>query len=251
MCRGDNGFSSEGGLARLEVVVEFGPVLEEREIIHSSQGLPVTLHCFVEAVPEALVTWSMEGEELSPLHHTITREGGLHTLAVVPPVADTKDAQDISFSCQATNTRGNATKTFLVTSKPGQPVFTSSPNSSSSDSILLEWTVVTSLALESCQLVVLGPKSFTLNETLNSEGSFISGPESKGEYTGRYTLGPGLVEGGNYRARVRGTNSHGQGPESEWFVVTLPSVSVSPSSTCSIWPVILAVTGLLHLWDLL
>merc|ERR1712226_256208 len=55
------------------------------------------------------------------------------------------------------------------------------------------------------------------------------------------TLGPGLVEGGNYRARVRGTNSHGQGPESEWFVVTLPSVSVSPSSTCSIWPVLLYI----------
>lgn len=251
MCRGDNGFSSEGGLARLEVVVEFGPVLDEREIIHSSQGLPVTLHCSVEAFPDALVTWSRDGEELSPLHHTITSEGGLHTLAVKPPVADTEDAQDISFSCHATNTRGNATKTFLVTSRPGQPVFTSSPNSSSSDSILLEWTLVTSLALESCQLEVLGPKSFTLNETLSSGGSVISGPESEEKYTGRYTLGPGLVEGGQYRARVLGTNSHGEGPESEWFVVTTPSVSASPSSACSILPVILAVTGVLHVWDLL
>jgi len=255
MCRGDNGFSSEGGLARLELVVEFSPILEEEEVIHSSQGLPVILNCHVEASPEAVVTWSREGQELSPpLDDMIPPEDGLYTMTVTPSLADTDNSQDIYFSCSATNTRGNATKTFLVTSRPSKPVFTSSPNSSSSDKISLEWTLVTGLALESCQLEVLGPKSFILNETILSDSLLIEGPEiATGKYTGSYSLGPDLMAGSQYQVRVLGTNSHGQGPGSEWFVVTTAAVSASPSSSSSsLLPVIFVfVTYLVRLCNLL
>jgi len=256
MCRGDNGFNSEGGLARLELVVEFSPILEEEETIHSSQGLPVTLNCPVEASPEAVVTWTREGQELSPpLHDMIPPEDGLYTMTVTPSLADTENSQDISFSCTATNTRGNATKTFLVTSRPSKPVFTSSPNSSSTDKISLEWTLVTGLALESCQLEVLGPKSFILNETILSDSPLIEGPETDtGKYTAKYSLGPDLMAGSQYQVRVLGTNSHGQGPGSEWFVVTTATVSASSSSSSSsfLLPVILVLmTYLVRLCNLL
>jgi len=232
-CRGDNGYSSEGGLARLELVVEYSPVVEEEETIHSSQGKPVILHCPVEASPEATVTWSREGEEIFPDQSSNTE--GVHTLTVNPALADMETPQDIQFTCTATNTRGTNTKTFLVTSKPGQPTFTSSPHSSSEDTIHLEWRLVTDLALESCHLEVTGPETFTLNQTISSSSLSISGPQGEGVYTGTYTLGPGLREGSQYMVRVHGTNSHGQGPWSQWFVVTTATVSASsPSVTVSL-----------------
>merc|ERR1712080_239746 len=220
--------------------------------IHSSQGKPVILHCPVEASPEATVTWSREGEEIFPDQssntegvNTLTTEG-VHTLTVNPALADMETPQDIQFTCTATNTRGTNTKTFLVTSKPGQPIFTSSPHSSSEDTIHLEWRLVTDLALESCHLEVTGPETFTLNQTISSSSLSISGPQGEGVYTGTYTLDPGLREGSQYMVRVHGTNSHGQGPWSQWLVVTTATVSASPSVTVSLLPVTIAVIGLLR-----
>merc|ERR1711890_184749 len=226
---------------------EYSPIVEqEEETIHSSQGKPVILHCPVEASPEATVTWSREGEEISPLEDQSTSTEGVHTLTVNPALADSETPQDTEFSCTATNTRGTNTKTFLVTSKPGQPTFTSSPHSSSEDTIHLEWRLVTDLALESCHLEVTGPESFTLNKTISFSSLSISGPQGEGVYTGTYTLGPGLREGSQYMVRVHGTNSHGQGPLSQWFVVTTATVSASsPSVTVSLG-VTIVVIGLVR-----
>lgn len=243
-CRGDNGFSSEGGLATLEVVVEFGPRLGEMQTIHSSKGEPVILECGVEASPEALVTWSKEGEEVSPLHHDISIDGGLNTLTVAPPLIEGEELYDISYTCYASNTHGNASQIFLLTSRPDQPVITSSPNSLSRNSIILEWGVTSSLPLESCHFEVLGPQGFTLNKTLSIVEADISGPSPTWQYKGRYNLGPewgsGLVEKEQSKARIRCSNPHGEGPASGWFLFQTAGESSGSCSLCGI-PVLVMI----------
>jgi len=242
-CRGDNGFSSLGGLAMVEVIVEFGPRLGERKIIHSSQGEQVILECRVKASPEALVTWSKEGQQLSPLNSNITSEGDLHTLIAQPPVAEEDQVMDISYTCHASNAHGNATQSFLLTSRPDQPVFSSAHNSANTDSILLEWVVNSGLALKSFQLEVRGP---SLNKTLSISGPQIAGPDSSFQYKGHYNLGPkwgtGLEEGKQYEARVRGDNIYGLGPTSEWFIFkTAGESSSSPHHSSSILSILMTL----------
>ena len=230
-CRGDNGYSSEGGLAEVVVVVEHAPELEGgRETVHSSQGGEVVLVCRVAAWPAAEVSWSSGGEELTEdsLQYRISGQGVEHQLAFNPPVAE--ELQEAEYSCRAVNSHGAATKIFFVTSKPSQPVFSPPIFSNDTDDISLQWRVASDLDILAVWLEVRGPQSFRLTETIDSPRD-ISGPfnssDSSSVFEGVFSLGA-LVEGVRYRARAAATNSHGRGPMSDWFDFRTDSASSQP-----------------------
>ena len=63
-CRGDNGFSSEGALAGLTLVVEHAPEVEEEVVVSVVAGEEVELVCGARGEPRPEVRWSREGEEV-------------------------------------------------------------------------------------------------------------------------------------------------------------------------------------------
>jgi hypothetical protein len=212
-CRGDNGFGGEGVVAGLGVVVEHGPKLGSDEVLHSTGG-PISLECRVEAVPAAEVRWSREGEELE-----VEGEGPLHRLAVTLEQDEAGRVEDVTYTCAAANRHGTASKTFLVTSRPSQPLVTFSPSRAQ---VTLRWQVASSLEVSTFRLEVEGPDGFQLNKTLTA----VPGGNSSDLTEGRFVLE--LVADGQYRARVAATNSQGEGPASGWLVFRPATASATP-----------------------
>lgn len=220
-CRGDNGFNSEGSLAEVELVVEHAPQVksEQLEVVHLVSGT-ISLHCDIEAQPPAGFLWTRDG---------VSVEGWESNVLEVEREA-TNHLQEINYTCTASNKYGEANKTFLLTSKPSQPVFTSPLNSISGadTSYLLKWHVVSSLPLEAFQVEVLGPQRFSVNKAVKAEGP--EGPEYR--FNGQLKLdnyGKDLPPG-IYKARVIAKNSHGVGKPSEWFEISANMDQVSSSA---------------------
>ena len=63
-CRGDNGFSSEGALAGLTLVVEHAPEVGEEVVVSVVAGEEVELVCGARGEPRPEGRWSREGEEV-------------------------------------------------------------------------------------------------------------------------------------------------------------------------------------------
>jgi len=220
-CRGDNGFNSEGSLALVQVVVEHAPQLESQqlEVVHLINGT-MNLHCDIGAQPPPDFLWALDGAPV---------EGAEGDILEVER-EDTEQLQDINYTCTASNKYGQANKTFLLTSKPSQPVFTSSATVSLTDaSYLLKWHVISSLPVEAFQVKILGPQRFSINKVVKAEGP--EGPESR--YNGQLKLethGDNLPPG-IYKTRVSASNSHGEGRPSEWFQISVNMDQISSASS--------------------
>merc|ERR1712192_249621 len=216
---GDNGFSSEGSLAVVELVVEYGPQLqsEQLEVIHLINGT-ATLHCDIGAQPPAHFLWALDG---------VPVEGWEGDVLEVER-EDTEQLQEIDYTCTASNKYGQANKTFLLTSKPSQPVFTYAPTVSLTDSsYLLKWHVISSLPVEAFQLKILGPQRYSLDKAVKAEGP--EGPESR--YNGQLKFATQKLPPGIYRASVSASNSHGEGRPSDWFQISFNTDQTSSASS--------------------
>lgn len=221
-CRGDNGFSGEGSLAVVEVVVEHAPQLEslQLEVVHLINGT-LSLLCNIGAQPPADFSWALDG---------VPVEGwGGDILEVEREDAD--QLEEINYTCTASNKYGQANKTFLLTSKPSQPVLTSPTTASLTDttSYLLKWHVISSLPVEAFQVEILGPQRFSVDKAVKAAGP--EGPESR--YNGQLKLethGDNLPPG-IYKARVSASNLHGEGKPSEWFQISINMDQISSASS--------------------
>ena len=221
-CRGDNGFSGEGSLAVVEVVVEHAPQLESRqlEVVHLINGT-VSLLCDIGAQPPPDFSWALDGDPVEGW------EGDI--LEVEREDAD--QLEEINYTCTASNKYGQANKTFLLTSKPSQPVLTSPATASLTDttSYLLKWHVISSLPVEAFQVEILGPQRFSVEKAVKATGP--EGPESR--YNGQIKLethGDNLPPG-IYKARVSASNLHGEGKPSDWFQISINMDQISSSSS--------------------
>lgn len=223
-CRGDNGFSSEGSLAVVEVVVEHAPQLESQqlEVVHLINGT-VSLLCDIGAQPPADFLWALDGVPMEEWESDI--------LEVEREDAD--QLEDINYTCTASNKYGQANKTFLLTSKPSQPVLTSPATASLTDSTsyLLRWHAISSLPVEAFQVEVLGPQRFSVEKAVKAVGP--EGPESR--YNGQLKLETqgDILPSGIYKARVSASNLHGEGKPSEWFQISINVDQISSANSLS------------------
>merc|ERR1712130_69263 len=229
-CRGDNGFSGEGSLAVVEVVVEHKPQLESQQIqvIHLINGI-VNLLCDIEAQPPPDFSWDLDG---------IPVEGWEGDVLEVEREDADQLLEEINYTCTASNKYGQANKTFLLTSKPSQPIFTSPTTASLTDTTgyLLKWHVVSSLPVEAFQVKILGPQRFSVEKSVEAEGP--KGPESR--YNGQLKLethGENLPPG-IYKAKVSSSNLHGQGKPSEWFEISINMDQISSASSLADFPLL-------------
>jgi hypothetical protein len=221
-CRGDNGFSGEGSLALVELVVEHPPQLESQqlEVVHLINGT-LTLFCDIGAQPPADFSWALDG---------VPVEGWEGDILEVER-EDADQLEEIKYTCTASNKYGQANKTFLLTSKPSQPVLTSPATASLTDttSYLLKWHVISSLPVESFQVEILGPQRFSVDKAVKAAGP--EGPESR--YNGQLKLethGENLPPG-IYKARVSASNLHGEGKPSGWFQISINMDQISAASS--------------------
>ena len=210
ICRGDNGFSSGGSVSEVELVVEHAPkALRPMDVVHLINGT-VDLICDIVAQPPADFQWALEGALL---------DGELgQTLQV--GVEDGENATDVNYTCIASNKLGQANKTFLLTSKPSQPVFTSPQNANLGlGSYSLEWHVISFLPVQSFHIKVSGPSKYSIDKIISAEGP--EGPESR--YNGKLKLETHrkAMPPGIYKAVASATNTHGEGKSSEQFEIAI------------------------------
>ena len=242
ICRGDNGFSSGGSVSEVELVVEHAPqALRPMDVVHLINGT-VDLICDIVAQPPADFQWTLEGALL---------DGELgQTLQV--GVENGENATDVKYTCIASNKLGQANKTFLLTSKPSQPVFTSPQNVNLGfGSYSLEWHVISFLPVQSFHIKVSGPAKYSIDKIISAEGP--EGPESR--YTGKLklethweSLPPGI-----YKAVASATNTHGEGISSEHFEIAINMDQLSAATLpfqCDDLPFLVFLIVTLHAWQL-
>lgn len=219
VCKGDNGYNAEGGVDSVTLIVEHAPVVKEKvQFVHSSQGLPLTLNCTMYSYPLATVAWYagsepiLEGDVSQSVLNSTTQ---VDSLTVTPSVAG-NNTQESLYSCVASNKYGNTTKVITISSKPGKPIFS---NCSQQDgNYRLEWSSISHIPLKSFLLDILGPSLSTkVTVTPNADNH---------SWTGNYLV-TDLQFLTTYKARVTGTNSHGDSPVSDWFSFGLVAVDQS------------------------
>lgn len=208
VCRGDNGYNSEGSMDELTLTVQHPPQIEQREMfVHGDQGDTLILTCVVHAQPKANVTWHREGEQLSDEDYEISNIGNHHNLIV-----ESDNSSLADYTCMAINSLGNDTKTITISPRVGPVNFTSDPEGSEAGEYSISWQVQSGSPIT----------HFTLEYKQHGDGHHWEKidvePEQLGDdgWIGERVL-KDLSKATFYESRVVGTNSYGVGKTSHQF----------------------------------
>jgi len=221
LCRADNGYTEDHSVS-VQLSVAHSPVIlnSSSSWLHAGGSSQLSLSCDVSSQPPAKVSW-LKGDTAidagsQPQLNNSRLDGNVVSLSLEVDLASGLE-EDHQYWCVAKNTLGEARRMIIVTNKPGLPSVKINESS-----LEVSWTVESQTNLSSSTLELQLPSQ--ANTRLVSITPVQTQP---GYWTGSWKSDSDLQQ---FSLRVRGINSYGAGPFSEWL-----SYETSPGSRVQLY----------------
>jgi len=201
-CRADNGYTEDFTVA-VQLNVAHSPVIlnSSSEWVHASGASNLTLSCEVSSSPPAQLTWFKGDTELpSSLQSNRSPAGSVQVWTLyLDKSSDMQDDQH--YWCVANNSLGLTKRMITLTNKPSVPTLNINKTSK-----MVSWSIQSEATLTSSLL------------ELSSQGktrqfSVTPVQTERGYWTGSWISDSDA----QYKVRIRGINSFGNGPFSDWM----------------------------------
>lgn len=212
ICTADNGGEAVTSAVRLHV--EFAPEIHvDRSVIVTSLGAEEELSCNVHAYPKPSVTWMKEDKVLDKTDGGVLMSSQHHRHNLVLLSMDNSTVG--RYYCVASNERGQATKSILVTGLASNIQVTSDRFSQLDTEYLLQWEAETESDVS--EWVILVRRDKALLDTWDSLSLDNRQPLEAGAVRSSHRL-TGLSPARLYRVKIGARNEFGWNYSEEEFV---------------------------------
>lgn len=212
ICAADNGGEAVTRPVRLHV--EFAPEIHvDRSVIVTSLGAEEEISCNVHAYPKPSVTWMKEDKVLDKTDGGLLMSSQHHRHSLVLLSMDNSTVG--RYYCVASNERGQATKSILVTGLASNIRVTSDRFSQLDTEYLLQWEVETESDVS--EWVILVRRDKALLDTWDSLSLDNRQPLEAGAVRASHSL-TGLSQARLYRVKIGARNEFGWNYSEEEFV---------------------------------
>jgi len=207
----------EEATTSVDVIVLFAPVVEQEEayVRRRDGGREVHITCRVKAHPPAHVTWKRDGRRVTGTTSGVvtSSDGEVHTLYLL---SGGREAWG-RYTCEASNSRGTASRSIDVSAYADEAVLSPSPLSSSPGSLTIAWSARSPSPVTVWRVQfrpLLGGDWGEVDVGATSEG---------GEVWGGLAQLHGLRPATQYEVKISGRNSEGYSQFSRPVTYATPS----------------------------
>ena len=232
-CRADNGFTEDHRVS-VQLSVAHSPVILNSSTtwLHAGGSSQVSLTCDVSSQPQAQVFWLSGDTEIPsssrPQPNNSRLDGNVESFSLEVDLSSGLE-EDQQYWCVANNSLGEARRMITLTNRPGLPSVKINQTSG-----LVSWTVESQTNLSSSTLELHLP-----SEANTRQVSITPLQTQQGYWTGSWISD---LEIQQFTLRVRGINSYGAGPFSEWLSYeTSPGSRVQLYLVCGLIPLMLVL----------
>jgi len=201
----------------VDLIVLFAPIIEQEEayVRRRDGGREVHITCRVRAHPAAQVTWKRDGRRVTGTSSGVvtSSDGEVHTLYLL---SGGREAWG-RYTCEASNSRGSASRSIDVSAYADEAVLSPSPLSSSPGSLTIAWSARSPSPVTVWRVQfrpVLGGDWGEVDVGASSEG---------GEVWGGSAQLLGLRPNTQYEVKISGRNTEGYSQFSSPVTYSTPS----------------------------